>query len=76
MLCLCSLCADGYFEQFGKCVACPSSGGASVAEMLGILAVLIAGCYLFFRVRHLLPVDVLKLGLSMLQVSGADHRAR
>ena len=64
-----SLCVTGYFEQFGRCVACPASGGASAAEMLGILALLLTACFLFFRFRHLLPVDVLKLGLSMLQVS-------
>ena len=62
------MCADGYFEQFGKCVACPSSHGASVAAMLGILALLVVACVVFFRIRYLLPVDVLKLGLSMLQV--------
>ena len=49
-------------------MACPSSGGASVAEMLGLLTLLIVACFVFFRIRHLLPVDVLKLGLSMLQV--------
>ena len=47
---------------------CPSSGGASIAAMLGILAVLIVACFVVFRYRALLPVDVLKLGLSMLQV--------
>ena len=63
-----SLCADGFFEQFGKCVACPSSHGASVAAMLGMLTLLVVACVVFFRIRHLLPVDVLKLGLSMVQV--------
>ena len=41
--------------------------------MLGILTLLIAACFAFFRIRHLLPVDVLKLGLSMLQVT-VDYR--
>ena len=63
-----SLCVDGYFEQFGVCVQCPATGGASGGAVFGIILALAAVCYCIFRVRMLLPVDVLKLGLSMLQV--------
>ena len=64
----CSVCADGYFEQFGKCALCPSSSGASIGALLGIVVVLVVACGGVYAVRALLPVDVLKLGLSMLQV--------
>ena len=64
----CSVCADGFFEQFGKCVACPSQVSASVGELFGISSVLIIVCTVLYVMRRLLPVDVIKLGLSMLQV--------
>ena len=64
----CSLCQVGYFEQFGKCIRCPSTTGASVLEMLGIGALLVVVGTGMFLIRTLLPVDVIKLGLSMLQV--------
>ena len=64
----CSVCALGYYEQFGKCVLCPPSSGASVGTMFGISLLLAVLCGLLFFMRRLMPVDVLKLGLSMLQV--------
>ena len=64
----CSVCAPQYFEQFGKCVACPPSSGASAGALVGIATLLLVLCYAVFRVRSILPVDVLKLGVSMLQV--------
>ena len=63
-----SLCVDGYFEQFGVCVACPASSSASSGQVAGIVLLLVAVCAVLFQLRTLLPVDVLKLGLSMLQV--------
>ena len=68
VVCLFSVCADGYFEQFGKCVACPAASSASAGQLVGILVLLIAVCVGLFTIRTLLPVDVMKLGLSMLQV--------
>ena len=65
------MCADGFFEQFAKCVACPPSGGASIGVLVGISATIVGLCIVVFLVRELLPVDVLKLGLSMLQVRRA-----
>ncbi len=47
---------------------CPKSAGESVGVLLGIAAALIATALLLFRIRHLLPVGVIKLGVSMLQV--------
>ena len=45
----------------------------AVLRLLPCWAFIIAACFAFFRIRHLLPVDVLKLGLSMLQVT-VDYR--
>ena len=73
------MCVDGYFEQFGVCVQCPPSSGASAGEVVGIVLLLFVLGFIFFKVRMLLPVDVLKLGLSMLQVRtylGAFQRWR
>ena len=64
-----SLCVDGYFEQFGVCVQCPTTSGTSGLAVFGIFVVLAVACFALYRVRTLLPVDVLKLGVSMLQVS-------
>ena len=38
---------------------------------MGIVALLVAVCVVLYHLRGLLPVDVLKLGLSMLQVCDA-----
>jgi hypothetical protein len=61
----CSVCADGYFEQFGLCRQCPSSKHMSalaiVAAVVGVAVVVV----LLFKARHGLPVDVIKLGVSM-----------
>ena len=65
----CSVCADGYFEQFGRCALCPQSHGASLGALLGIGLMLVAFAGFVFVIRKVLPVDVLKLGLSMLQVA-------
>jgi hypothetical protein len=62
------VCADGYFEQFGKCTSCPTSQGKSVFALVGISVLLVGLCGLVYFFRSLVPVDVLKLGLSMLQV--------
>ena len=63
------MCAAGYYEQFGKCVSCPPSSGESVGALLGIGSLLLVLCGLLYTVREVLPVDQIKLGLSMLQVS-------
>ena len=69
----CGVCLPGFFEQFGKCVACPASNGASFGALFGIAVLLVVVAVLLFLMRTLLPVDVLKLGLSMLQVSATGH---
>ena len=64
----CSVCLDGYFEQFGRCVQCPATKGASVSVLLLVVFGVSLALGVVYTVRKLLPVDVLKLGLSMLQV--------
>ena len=71
---LCSVCVEGYFEQFGRCAQCPPSAGASVVTMIGIGLLLLFVCFFVYFIRTILPVDILKLGLSMLQVTLATSR--
>jgi hypothetical protein len=71
----CSLCADGYFEQFGRCVACPSSSGSNAGAMAGILLALIVAIGVAVVIRDLLPVDVIKLGVSMVQIIASANSA-
>ena len=62
------MCALGYFEQFGVCVPCPSASGASAGAVFGLSLLLLVVVVGVYAIRQLLPVDVLKLGLSMVQV--------
>jgi hypothetical protein len=71
----CSLCADGYFEQFGLCVTCPKSSGTSIGALLGLSLLLIATCGALYVVRDVLPIDVIKLGVSMLQIIASANSA-
>jgi hypothetical protein len=64
----CSLCVDGYFEQFGRCVACPRTSGSSLAALIGIALTIVVLCVVVYKARSVLPTNVMKLGLSMLQV--------
>ena len=65
---LCSVCDEGYFQEFGKCVLCPPSKGASIGALFGLSILLVTMFTILFRLRMLLPVDILKLGLSMVQI--------
>ena len=65
---LCSVCDIGYFEQFGVCALCPATHGESVAALVGLTLVLLVLGVAVYMVRKFLPVDMLKLGLSMLQI--------
>lgn len=71
----CSVCMDGFFLQFGRCVVCPKVAHASVfiqiASSLGIAAA--AG--LFFKYRRRLPTDVMKVGITMIQIIAAANTA-
>ncbi len=44
------------------------SAGESVGALLGIAAALVVSALLLFQIRNVLPVGVIKLGVSMLQV--------
>jgi hypothetical protein len=71
----CSLCADGYFEQFGLCVPCPKSKSGSVGAVVGLSLMLIALCGGLYVVRNVLPIDVIKLGVSMMQIIASANSA-
>ena len=65
---LCGVCADGYIEQFGSCLRCPTSRSESNGAIAGIVFALLAVVGVVIYLRAMLPIDVMKLGLSMLQV--------
>jgi hypothetical protein len=71
----CSVCALGYFEQFGKCVACPATQATSYVTLFGLSFVIIVVVGLLFKIRELLPLDVLKIGVSMAQIVGSANSA-
>jgi hypothetical protein len=71
----CSVCALGYFEQFGKCVACPATQATSYATLFGLSFVIIVIVGILFKIRELLPLDVLKIGVSMAQIIGSANSA-
>ncbi len=71
----CSLCDDGYFEQFGLCVPCPKSSGTSIGALFGLSLLFIAICGALYTVRKLLPIDVIKLGVSMVQIIASANSA-
>jgi hypothetical protein len=64
----CSLCADGYFEQFGLCVACPKTSANSIGALIGLALLIIAAICALYALRELVPIDVIKLGVSMMQI--------
>jgi hypothetical protein len=71
----CSLCAHDYFEQFGLCVACPKSNGASILAVVGLSLLLLSTSCALYTVRKLLPIDVIKLGVSMVQIIASANSA-
>jgi hypothetical protein len=71
----CSVCALGFFEQFGKCAACPKTQATSFVALFGISVALILGGFLLIKMRELLPVDIVKIGVSMAQIIGSANSA-
>ncbi len=51
-----------------RCVPCPTNTGASVGAMLGIGVSLLATSLTLFQIRGILPVGVIKLGVSLFQI--------
>jgi hypothetical protein len=61
-------CLAAFLCLVGRCVACPKDTGTSVAAMLGIAAALLVVALFVYRIRNILPVDLIKLGVSMFQI--------
>ncbi len=57
----CSVCSDGFFLQFGRCVRCPKVANASVFIQVASSLSIVVGVFLFFHYRRRLPTDVLKV---------------
>ncbi|MGB1141864.1 MAG: hypothetical protein ACPG1A_13260, partial [Halioglobus sp.] len=72
---LCGVCADGFFEQFGRCAKCDTSAGLAWLVTFGVLIAVVALGVLFFKFRDLLPVDHLKVTLSMAQIIASANTA-
>ena len=65
---LCALCDDGYFQQFGKCAACPAS-----REGVWLLTstIVVVGCLVLaglYWIRAALPIDVIGIIVTFCQV--------
>jgi hypothetical protein len=71
----CSVCSLGYFEQFGKCVPCPATAATSYVTLVGAAVVIIAIVGLLFKIRELLPMDLLKIGVTMAQIIASANSA-
>jgi hypothetical protein len=72
---VCSQCADDYFEQFGKCTRCPSSRGRSAGATIVIVLAIIAMSLVLFAFRSFVPVGVVKVGISMVQIIASANSA-
>jgi hypothetical protein len=71
----CSVCVDGFFMQFGKCEPCPATPTASVGAIVAAIAGAAVLGGLVFLVRRLVPVETIKLGVSMVQIIAAANSA-
>jgi hypothetical protein len=71
----CSVCALGYFEQFGQCVQCPATRARSSAAVFGFAVLLAAVAGILFKLRDLLPLDIIKIGVSMVQIIASANTA-
>lgn len=70
---LCAVCEEGFFEQFGECVSCDASEGLSVLVLIGVLLVLMVAGALLFKLRDIMPMDHLKVLLSMGQIIASGN---
>jgi hypothetical protein len=71
----CSVCITGYFEQFGQCVSCSSSSRSAIGIVAGFLLVGVAVLFLLYQLRKILPVDIIKLGVSLMQILASANSA-
>jgi len=72
---LCSSCSTGYFQQYDACIPCPKSQGVSILLILAIVIALVLAGYILFRLRDVLPIVQIKVGVSMLQILASANTA-
>jgi positive regulator of sigma E activity len=71
----CTVCLDGWFEQFGKCSKCPADASGTAMLIFALGAALgIAGLVLW-KIHKILPMDIIKVGISMMQVLASASSA-
>ncbi len=56
-------------------VPCPKSKSGSVGAVVGLSLMLIALCSELYVVRNVLPIDVIELGVSMMQIIASANSA-
>lgn len=72
---LCATCDTGYFQQYDSCIKCPKDVGMSAAMILAVSVAFIVAGYILFKLREVLPIVQIKVGVSMLQVLAAGNAA-
>ena len=66
---LCSVCAPGYFSEYGSCFQCPTAATpTTTAATVGLPLALVVVFALLFMVRHVAPDGMMKVGVTMFQV--------
>jgi hypothetical protein len=78
VLCVCvchAHCHHCCVLQFGTCVQCPAARAASIGSTVGIVVGFIVVGTGLFLIRSLIPVDVVKVGLSMVQIVASGSTA-
>ena len=66
---LCSVCAKGYFQQYGLCAKCPDGqSAASVLASFGLPLLLLVIFVVLFVLRAMAPRGMMKVGISMMQI--------
>ena len=64
-----------FYYYYRRCVKCPAARSQSVGAVVGIVAAAVVCGAVVYSVRALLPVDVLKLGVSMVQIIASASSA-
>ena len=66
---LCTVCAPGYFADYGECFQCPTTAtSANTAASVALPLAMLLAFAILFVVRSMAPRGMMKVGISMFQV--------
>ena len=65
----------GFFDQFGVCVPCNQSSSLAWLIVFAVFVGVILLGMLFLRFRDVLPIDLLKVSVSMFQIIASANTA-